>query len=361
MDQMNEPADVIPLRSTDKPVLFISHRHEDRPIANVLRKFIEARTGGAVAVFQSSSPDAEGPRQGRNITEELRRALWQTSVLILIYTTRDQDWSYCMWECGVAQLPEPADTKTIVFQCADQFPAVFEGQLRVGLKSEEDIEKFVTALLTDPNYFPSLGRPVWQFGAGTDPVKEAAHDLYLRIQDVLPRPGAVGEQWPPYPQLTLELTDDQMDRIRTATGSPAERLGVTKQIVMEEAQIIGGDNQVGRIFSARGFPRDPSMPALPMRELLSCWEGNSPTPASRWIDGMCSQIMAVARDQFPVLRWELMRGADLLDETWYGPMVRYIKKVPQRNATEIDVVFAKFQLDDQKQAKIGVPELVEEY
>jgi hypothetical protein len=23
------------------------------------------------------------------------------------YSTRDQDWSYCMWECGVAQLPEP--------------------------------------------------------------------------------------------------------------------------------------------------------------------------------------------------------------------------------------------------------------
>jgi hypothetical protein len=360
MSETSEAADVIPLRANDKPVLFISHRHEDRPIANVLRKFIEARTGGAVAVFQSSSPDAEGPRQGRNITEELRRALWQTSVLVLIYTTRDQDWSYCMWECGVAQLPEPSDTKTIVFQCADQFPAVFEGQLRVGLKSEEDIEKFVTALLTDPTYFPKLGRPVWDFRPGTEPVKEAAHDLYVRLQEVLPRREVVAEQWPPYPQFTLELTQDQMERIRTASGLPAERLGVTKQIVVEESLVIGGDNQVGRIFSARGFPRDPSMPPVPFRDLLSCWEGYSPTPASRWIEGMCSQIMAVARDQFPVLRWELTRGADLLDETWYAPMVRYIKKVPQRKCSEIDVVFAKFQLDDEKRAKIGVPELVEE-
>ena len=93
---LSEQSDVIPLRADDKPVLFISHRHEDRAIADVLRKFIQSRTGGRVTVFQSSSPDAEGPKQGQNVNQELRRALWHASVLVLIYTTRDQDWSYCM-------------------------------------------------------------------------------------------------------------------------------------------------------------------------------------------------------------------------------------------------------------------------
>jgi hypothetical protein len=65
-DQGPLPADVILLRSDDKPVLFISHRHDDRAIADVLRRFIEARTGGRVVVFQSSTSGARGPKQGEN-------------------------------------------------------------------------------------------------------------------------------------------------------------------------------------------------------------------------------------------------------------------------------------------------------
>jgi hypothetical protein len=356
-DQVNKPADVIPLRSDDKTVLFISHRHDDRAIADVLRKFISARTGGRVAVFQSSSPDAQGPKQGENITEELRRALWHASVLVLIYTTRDQDWSYCMWECGVAQLPEPSSTKTVVFQCAEQFPAVFTDQLRIEVRNEDDIEKFVTELLTDPTYFPQFGRAITEFNPGTEPVKEAAYELYLKLQEVLPEIEGGGDEWPPYPQLTMELTDGQMESIRKAEGSGEQRLGVVKQVVLEGAMVIGGDGQVGRIFGARGFPRSPSMPGMPLNELVRSWEATSPTPTSLWLDGMCSQVMAAAHDRFPAPRWELMRGTDEMDSTWYGPMVRYLKKVPRRKAMEIDVVFCKFELDDSKRPKIRLPEV----
>lgn len=356
-DQKSQPADVIPLRADDRPVLFISHRHDDRAIADAIRRFIEARTGGRVTVFQSSSPGAKGPKQGENLTEELRHALWHSSVLVLIYTTRDQDWSYCMWECGVAQLPEPSSTKTVVFQCADQFPMAFADQVRVGVRNEQDIEKFVNDLLTEPAYFPQLGRAVTDFNAGTELVQEAAHELYRALQDVLPAPHGVGEEWPPYPQLTMELPNEQMERIRKAEGSAKQRLDVARQVVVEEALVTGGDGQVGRVFSARGFPRIPSMPGIPMRDLVSSWEANSPTPASRWVDEICNQVLATAHDQFPTPGWELMRGADRMDWTWYGPIVRYITKVPRRKCTEIDVVFCKFELDDDKRPKIRVPEI----
>lgn len=354
----SQPANVIPLHLDDKPVVFISHRHEDRVIADVLRRFIDARTGGRIRIFQSSSPDAAGPRQGQNLAEELRHALWHASVVILIYTTQDEDWSYCMWECGVAQLPETPSTKTVVFQCADEFPMVFADQVRVGVRNEQDIEKFVTALLTEPEYFPKLGRAVTDFAAGTEPVQEAAHELYRVLQDVVPDPNGAGEEWPPYPQLTLELSDKQMERIRNAEGSPEQRLAVVRQVVVEEALVTGGDGQVGRIFSARGFPRIPSMPGIPMRTLVASWKASSPTPSSRWIDGMCSQIMAAVHDQYPAPRWELMRGTDQTDWTWYGPMLRYIKDLPRHHrATEIDIVFCKFELDDNKKPKISVPEI----
>lgn len=249
-DQASQPANIIPLRPDDKPVLFISHRHDDRAIADALRRFIEARTGGRVRVFQSSSASAKSPKQGENLTEELRDALWHASVVVPIYTTRDQDWSYCMWECGVAQLPEPSSTKTVVLQCADQFPMVFADQVRVGVRNEQHIEKFVNDLLTEPDYFSRLGRAVTDFNAGTEPVHEAAHELYRALGDVLPASDDVGEEWASYPQLTMELTDKHMERIRKAEGSAAQRLGVARQVVVEEALVTGGDGQLGRIFRA---------------------------------------------------------------------------------------------------------------
>ncbi len=359
-DQLSQPADVVPLRPDDKPVLFISHRHDDRAIADVLRKFIQSRTGGSVAVFQSSSADAEGPAQGKSVSHELRHALWHASVVVLIYTTRDQDWSYCMWECGVAQLPEPSDTKTIVFQCTDHSPSVFAEQLRVGLRDMQAIEKFVGDLLTDPEYFPKLGRAITGFSPGTDPVREAARELHDRLQEVLPAQDAGDEEWPPYPQLTLRLTDEQVERIRDASGTRGERLDLAREIVLEEALVVGGDGQVGRIFSARGFPRTPAMPGLAMRELFESWRADSPTPGSLWVDALCTQIMATTRNQFPTLRWEVMRGSDRMDRTWYGPVVRYIKKFPSRQYEEVDVVFCKFDLDDANRPKIGIPETVDE-
>lgn len=356
--QLSGAAQVVPLRD-DRTVLFISHRHEDRVIADAVRRFIDASTGGRVRVYQSSAPDADGPRQGENVTEELRRALWHASVVVLIYTTREQDWSYCMWECGVAQLPEPSDTKTIVFQCAEQFPAVFADQLRVDVKSELDIEKFVTDLFTDPDYFPKLGEAVTRFSSGTEPVKEAARDLHSRLQELVDLSDSV-EEWPPYPQLTMELCDEMTERIRLAQGSAEERLNLAREVVVEGAIVIGGDSQVGRIFGEPGFPRSPTLPGMALGHLISSWQNDTSTPSSRWVDALCAQVMATVRGKFPTLRWELMRGVDELDVTWYGPIVRYYKKIPRRGCTEFDVVFCKFQLDDDGRARIGVPEVQSE-
>ncbi len=65
-------ADKVP---KNKPLLFISHKHEDRIIADALRNFVEMNTGGVVEVFQSSSDQAPGPRAGFSLNQELKSAL----------------------------------------------------------------------------------------------------------------------------------------------------------------------------------------------------------------------------------------------------------------------------------------------
>ncbi|MDQ6815450.1 MAG: hypothetical protein M3040_17085, partial [Bacteroidota bacterium] len=85
-----------------KPLLFISHKHSDSKIADVIRTFVTMSTLGFVDVYQSSTALAEGPKVGRSLNKQLRETLWKASVLILLYTDHEQDWNYCMWECGVA-------------------------------------------------------------------------------------------------------------------------------------------------------------------------------------------------------------------------------------------------------------------
>lgn len=100
------------------PLLFISHRHADKPIADLLRGWIEQWTAGRLNVFQSSSY-AHGPKIGRPLSRELVDNLWNTDVVVLLYTLPDHDWSYCMWECGVAFDPTSPDTRAVVLQFSE--------------------------------------------------------------------------------------------------------------------------------------------------------------------------------------------------------------------------------------------------
>jgi hypothetical protein len=50
-----------------------------------------------VDVFLSSNWTFQGQRFGGGLTSELTKALRDSDAVILVYTSSDQDWSYCMW------------------------------------------------------------------------------------------------------------------------------------------------------------------------------------------------------------------------------------------------------------------------
>ena len=107
-----------------RALVFISHKHSDRAIATVIRSFVTEQTRSTVDVFQSSDPTAATPQVGRTLNTDLRKALWNAGAVILIYTSPDQDWGYCMWECGVATVEDSPDTRIILLQCSDSAPSL---------------------------------------------------------------------------------------------------------------------------------------------------------------------------------------------------------------------------------------------
>ena len=90
------------MTSEQKPRIFISHRFDDKPIADVIRRNL-ARWGFD-DIYQAGAPGS-GPRVGDSLTDELREVLEDVDLVILVYTFTDEDWSWCMWECGLATHP----------------------------------------------------------------------------------------------------------------------------------------------------------------------------------------------------------------------------------------------------------------
>jgi hypothetical protein len=334
----------------DKPLLFISHKHENRAIADALRNFVEMNTAGTVEVFQSSSEEAAGPRAGFSLNQELKNALWHAGAFVLIYTHPSLDWSYCMFEYGVANNPRSPESRMILFRCCDAMPALFAGQVNVNARELVDIQKFTNQLLTAPDFFPDHGEPVTQHQPNGQRVAAAAADLYQKLQAVLPPlTPASHEEWPAYPFLRLQLDMKHVEAIKNAP--PPDRLRSASHLIRTECLVTGSDKEAERLFNSPGFDR-----GMKFETLVKAWMEKEEKRDSRsqWVESLVRQVTEGARWQFPPLVWELMQGIN--GGTWYAPIVTRVRRVPNQHM-EFDIYFFKFEVDEEnRRAKLGIPD-----
>lgn len=333
-----------------KPLLFISHKHVNKSIADVLRTFIDVYTSGNVDVFQSSSAEAAGPQAGFNLNQELKKALWRCGAFIMIYTQAAQDWSYCMYEYGVANRPQSADTRMILFQCGDSVPALFAGQVNVNVRELSSVQKFVNQLLTNPDFFPDYGGPVTRHLPNSGPVATAAADLFQKLQPVLPplvQPSV--EEWPAYPYLQLQLDMQHVEAIKAAPQP--ERLRTACELIQKEAIVSAVDKECARLFNAPDLEG-----GVKFESLVKVWQENDDKTdsKSKWVESLCRQVTNGALWKFPPIVWELMK--EIGGDTWYAPILARVSRVPNQHM-HFDIYFFKFQIDNEKNCvKVGIPE-----
>ncbi|MCY7420793.1 MAG: toll/interleukin-1 receptor domain-containing protein [Chitinophagaceae bacterium] len=316
---------------SEKPVLFISHKHVDSAIADVLRNFINIYSGGRVEVFQSSSPVAASPKVGRSLTKELKKVLRDASVVILLYTDQDQDWTYCMWEMGVASHPDTPETRIILFQCSSSAPALFADQVNVNAKNVVDIQKFVDDFLTSKDFFPECDKAVTDFQSHGQEVASAAADLCQKLQPVLPVAIKNAIDWPAYPFLQIELSLEQVNLIQAS--KPEERLKVAQSIILKEGTIINADKYCEQLFGMPSFPPD-----IKLGDLIENWK-SSVNADTNWVNALCSQITDGAMWKFPKPVLGIMQGVN--DQNWYAPQLIRARKIDVRNCMQFDIYFLK--------------------
>ena len=315
------------------PLLFISHKHTDHAIARVIADFIVDQSRGEVDVHLSSDAAFDGPRFGPNLNAQLRQTLWKTDALILVYTSgEDQDWSYCMWECGAAAHPESPDTTLIVFQCWRDVPKPFADDLRVNARSLTDLEGFTKQLLTDPRFFPRLGKALAP-QVRPDTIEKEAKKLWetLTLSGVLPDPdsGAV-QEWPAWPYLRVELPVSQVEVIKAAPEQ--ERSQVAIDVVTEHGVVIDGTERTAELFGLANLA-----PRHGVKDLLRTWREKTRGAEPLWFTSCCDQLVAGALRQFPVIRPVALRPPN--SDAEFTPALSRTRRLPSAKVIQFDIYF----------------------
>jgi hypothetical protein len=209
--------------------IFISHRHDEKNIADIINKHLQMWGIPKNEIFQSSD-SRSGTRIGGKLTDVLKNALSKTNLLIFVYTHRVYDWSYCMWECGVALNPETEDTNIVVFECAGETPKVFHSSVRV-VVDQQGIEKFTNQFHKNDNFFP--GKPPYNAEIENDILIELAERLYEDLLEEIP--GLRYTESPLVHQLKLSLDSAHVDKVLKMKSPKAANQYIYEHLIIEEA------------------------------------------------------------------------------------------------------------------------------
>ncbi len=313
-----------------EPSLFISHKHADRKIADVIREFVYQRTNREVSVFQSSAADSEAPELGRVLSAQLKEALWHTGVVVLVYTTEDQDWQWCMWECGVATNPASPDTRIIVFQCSAQAPRVFQDSVRVNVREREDVLKFVKAFLTDGKFFPDIGRAIApKLPPSGDEVGKAADALFTALAEVAPKSDVA--EWATQPLIQVQLPAEIVEKLDAEAGDPGDH-----SIQVADMTVVSFlDPQARRIFGVADLAPGTKLSGLAMR-----WAEKNPGGELGWVRDIEAQVRRAARNDIPCIGWGYLQDKD--NSGRYTPILSRVRRIPALRSLQFDVNLVPF-------------------
>jgi len=141
-------------------VIFISHSHKDKEIADIFRETIEDWSSGSIKIVQSSYGGA-GMAIGEELEQSVKKAISESSIVLLIYTGADKDWAWCMYECGLASDPTSQDsTRIVVFQSADNIPGPLKNLTAMKMSNEESIKQFIIDLHRKEDFFSKIWKSI---------------------------------------------------------------------------------------------------------------------------------------------------------------------------------------------------------
>ncbi len=294
--------------------IFISHRHTDRQIAEVINNHLQLWGIPQNSIYQSSAAGGTGPKIGGTLTQDLKDALYRANAVLLVYTFADQDWSYCMWECGVATDPKSQSTKIVVFKTTDDIPKVFKDTILIGI-TERDILRFTTQFHKEVGFL-SDESPAFAPDIGEEILKRRSNDLYNDLSRVIPHRRR--EEMYRWDFFTLKLNSDSVERIKNQEQSEDSKINIIQQ--ESEATF-----EFGAALQHFGFYT--FVPELNFNHLVERWKAIISCRESipqTWIKELCKEMLRAVENRRAQPTWELMKS-DLYPDWWFYPVVNHVR------------------------------------
>ena len=274
-----------------KPLIFISHRHADRAIASKVAALLREWTGSQVRIYLSSNPDFEGPTPGAQLNDELKHALGESDVVLLVYTSDSEDWSYCMLECGIAIDPnDQKKTEVVVLQCVPAGPKPFADCLRVNLYEVDSIRRFLALFLTTTELFSNRSEPVTGFTDQSPEIKQFSERLCTEVGLLIPNAIAQPEERATSPSVRVEIDRDALTALQQHALDDAS----ADAIVLDAAQVV--KHRPDDLF---GFELREGMTLSTIGARLRLKDGSVP----RWLLSLAAQVRTAAAGGYPVGEW----------------------------------------------------------
>ena len=276
------------------PLIFISHKHSDKGIAEAVGKFIESEAPRGLRIFLSSSPGFEGVRFGKPISAELRNSLANSDVFFLIYTSADEDWSWCMWEWGVANHPASDKTTMVVLQCGAESPKIDTGNRRVNVRKPDEIQALIKQYFKNETFFPSLNGEPLASHFSEQTIAEKADKLFSKFKNFPVIDPSV--EWTTWPFLQLEMSMEHADRIKNLSNplSFEDKINLVRQ----STKVHIADPKALAIFGLAGG----LAPETPFSNLALIWKNAFPESDTLWFENCCEQIAVAAAEKLPEIK-----------------------------------------------------------
>lgn len=298
---------------------FISHRHSDANIATVIRDHLQLWGLGEKEIFQSSV-STSGPKIGELLTKELSDALATTKLVILVYTFADEDWSYCMYECGLATVPgtDQKKTRVVVFQCSPDKPKVLENQVLVRI-NEQDIQKFVTQTHREADFWP--GEPPLRPDITDQAVSTFSKGFFDAIAPNVPEGRLVQRQrWDCF---TLHLPKEQATSL--SEMSLDENEDKVHEVLSNACTVRSWFGEPARHFGYDAFRDD-----MPLKDLITRWQKTTEHLgcSDSWIDALIAELGHAIQGIPATPTFDLLRSARTGTDWWFNAVVNHVRILP---------------------------------
>lgn len=329
---------------------FISHRGNDVAIADAVRRSLTDWGVKTQDIFQYSWAKS-GLQVGGPLTDQLVHELKSAKLIILVYTLSDEDWSFCMWECGVAFDKVPQNSKRIVvLQCGGDEPRLFRGDVLVKVQDQKSLAQFVRQAHLNENFWKD--QPSLRGDLDEETLASRFEKFRQNLSAALPK--AQEEVIPRWDYFTLSLGKQYIDKIN-ALKLAEDDVTLRKQVVQTEQRqdergpegenafdiLTKGCIVVDKFGSAlQHFDLQEVTPGLTWGEMIERWKGtvkNVAEASDEWIEGMMRQLWRVVTSRPSEARMDLMYSKYLGAE-WRGYNVVHQARRRSDESIEFDVV-----------------------